>query len=155
MNGIVADQVQRYVGAIMDQTAIAHDQGKTHGQTWPKGAVPMPAALDDIAERCNVQGVFNLMGRHAEVVQTFRVQVGSAHHANAVAAPVFVPGDPHATAPNVCVFVKQFNIALLNVVVLSVKLRTFEGPQLVGVARGRMPGAQAVGDKAKVLGWTG
>ena len=115
----------------------------------------MPDVLDDIAKRCYVNGVFNLMGRHAEVVNAFRVQVGSAHHANAVAAPVFVPGDPHATAPNVFVFVKQLNIALLNVVVLSVKLRTFEAPQLVNVARGRMPGAQAVGDKAKALGWTG
>ena len=46
----------------MDQTAIAHNDGLTHGPAWPEGGVPMPAVLDDIAERCYVNGVFNLMG---------------------------------------------------------------------------------------------
>jgi len=154
VNAIVANQVQRYVGAIMDQTATAHEQGKTHGQSWPCGKVPMPDALDGMAVRCYVHGVFDLVGHHSDVVQTFRAQVGSAHHANAVAAPVYVPGDPHATAPCFCAFVKQFNIALLNVIVLSVKLRCFEGAQFIGVG-GRLTGAQAVGDHAKVLGWSG
>ena len=114
----------------------------------------MPYALDDMAVRCDVNGVFDLLGHNADVVQAFRAQVGSAHHANAIAAPVFVPGDPHSTPPCFCVFVKQFNVALLNVIVISVKLRCFEGAQFVGVD-GRLPGAQAVGDHAKVLGWTG
>ena len=153
MNAIVANQVERYVGAIIDQTSTAHEQGKTHGQSWPQGKVPMPDALDDMAVRCNVNGVFDLLGHNADVVQAFRAQVGSAHHANAVAAPVYVPGDPHSTAPCFCVFVKQFNVAMLNQVITSVKLRLFESwsPVVLG---GRL-NLRGVGDVAKACGWTG
>ena len=46
------------------------------------------------------------------LIELFRSQVVSAHHVNAVAAPVVVPGDEHATPPTNFMFVKELNVAL-------------------------------------------
>ena len=153
VNAIVAMQMANFGGAVNDSTATAHAAEKTHGPSWPKGCVPMPRHLRDIAIRTRVGGQFDLLGHIDEVIAEFVPQIESAHHTNAIAAPVYIPGDVHATPPSVFVFVKQFNIAMLHQVLASIKLRLFQKPQLVNVG-GRL-GLQTVGDAAKACGWSG
>ena len=153
VNAIVAMQMANFGGAVYDSTAEAHAAGETHGPAWPKGGVPMPRHLRDIAVRTRVNGQFDLLGHMDEVIAAFVPQVESAHHTNAIAAPVYIPGDVHATPPSVFVFIKQFNIAMLHQVLASIKLRLFQKPQLVNIG-GRL-GLQSVGDVAKACGWSG
>ena len=140
-------------GAVYDATSLAHADGATHGPAWPRGDVPMPRHLQDISVRASVDGHFDLLGHMDDVIEAFRPQVASPHHANAIAAPTYVPGDVHATPPSNHVFVKQFNVAMLNQVITSVKLRLFESWSPVNLG-GRL-NLRGVGDVSKACGWTG